>query len=269
MRRLVIPVLILGMLTLAACGWHRHTANDEVTLTERITGVRVANDHGQVKIRTGDLTSVRRVLRYDGNRPGVTHRVEGTTLIIESCRMRNCSIDYEITVPAGSTVDGSVDSGDVELDGVASVNLKSDSGSVTVRGVAGQVNVDSDAGSVNIVDVGGAVAVKSDSGQVSVKDVRAAVTVEADSGSVEAIGVGGALEVRTESGDVTAGLASPRDLRAEADSGNLTVVVPRGTYRVRTVTDSGDITSDVANDASGSHALDLHTDSGDITLRYA
>jgi DUF4097 and DUF4098 domain-containing protein YvlB len=74
--------------------------------------------------------------------------------------------------------------------------------------------------------------------------------------------------VRSESGSVNAAITSAQNVKINADSGSVTVTVPRdGTYQVAANTDSGRVNSDVINDSSGSHRLDLHTDSGNITVR--
>jgi DUF4097 and DUF4098 domain-containing protein YvlB len=255
---------------LGACGWTgRNTEHDDANVDQTFSSVRIANDSGQVKIHAGGPSKVRRTIHFDDRKPGATFRVENNTLVVESCKERNCSIDYDITVPSGTRVDGAINSGSVELDGLASVNLKADSGRVTMRHISGKVNLDASSGSVHIEDVADAVTVRSDSGRVTVDNARGAVSVQAESGSVEALKVAGAVEVRSESGNVTAAVTSPQNVKISADSGNVTVTVPLGAYRLAVNAESGRVNSDVTNDSSGSHSLDLHTDSGDITVRRA
>jgi hypothetical protein len=205
--------------------------NDDATVGGHIASVRVSDDSGDVKIHTGDRTSVHRTVHYNQDKPGVTHHTEGDVLVIESCPVRNCWIDYDVTVPAGTTVDGAVDSGSVNVDGVAGINLKADSGEVIAQGVSGKVNVIAESGSVHLADIGDAVVVQSESGDVSVDNVRGAVSVQARSGAIR-------------------------------------LTVPRGAYRVNASTDSGAVRGDVTDDPSGTRRLDLHTDSGDIVVRY-
>jgi hypothetical protein len=212
---LITAALGTGLLLLGACGWETspNAFTDDSGVDARITSVRVDNDSGDVKIRTGDRATVHRSVHYDDVRPNASHHVEGDVLVIDRCPVRNCWIGYEVTVPTGTRVDGSVDSGRVEVDGVAGVNLEADSGDLIARGVSGTVNV------------------VSHSGDVTVDNARAAVTVQADSGAIR-------------------------------------MSVPAGTYQVHASTDSGAVRSDVADDPSGTHRLELHSDSGDITVRY-
>jgi hypothetical protein len=270
MRRLIIVGMAVGLLALGACGWamSRNEFSDDATVDARISSVRVSSDSGDVTVRVGSTTKVHRTVHYDADRPGATHRLDGDALVIDSCPARNCWVEYDVTVPAGTRLDGVVNSGQIEIEGLAAVNLKIDSGEATVRGVTGAVNLESESGSVRLAGIGAAVAVKASSGDVTVSDAKGAVSIAAESGNVTATGVGGAVDVRSESGDVTIALASAQDVRAQADSGGVTVTVPHTTYRVRTSTDSGNVDSAVADEAGGGHQLDLHTDSGDITVRY-
>src|SRR2546430_14746176 len=153
-RRIVIGALGVGLLVLSGCGLAsaRNTFNDDATVDAKITSVRVANDSGDVTIRVGDRTTVHRGVHYDRERPGVTHHVEGSTLVIDSCKPRNCWIDYEVSVPRGTTVSGAADSGRGGLDGGAPVNLKASSGDGTARGVSREGHVGADSGSVHPAD---------------------------------------------------------------------------------------------------------------------
>lgn len=271
-RRLVVVAVALGAgLALTACGWEITTEQftDDTRIEQRVTSVRVANDSGGVTIRTGDQTSVHRTVHHDDARPEATHRVEGDALVLDRCPVRRCWIDYEVTVPAGTKVLGQIDSGSVELDGVASVNIRSSSGRVAVRNVPGTVTVEAESGPVNVSDVGDAVTVRASSGSVRVDNVRAALTVHADSGTIHARGIGGAADVESASGTVNVQLTSVQNVRAHADSGEVNVTVPRAAYRLKASTDSGEVSGDVADDASGAHQLDLSSDSGDIVVRYA
>jgi hypothetical protein len=270
MRTFAVAVLAMGLLALAACGWvGRNTASDDNAVGQSFGSVRLGNDSGSVKIRTGSPATVHRTIHYDQNKPGSTFRVDGDALVIEPCRERNCSIDSALTVPAGTRVDGRVESGDVEIDGVAAVNLKIDSGSTTIRHVKGKVNLDSSSGSVDVADVAEPVTVHADSGRVTLADVRAAVTVQVESGTIDASGVGGAADLKSSSGHVSVGLASPQNVRVQAESGNVEVTVPRAEYRVKAQTDSGNVHNNIGDQPSGSHQLDLHSESGNVTLNYA
>jgi hypothetical protein len=233
MRGFLVAGLGAGVLLLSACGWEvsRDGFSDDTNIDTKITSVQVNGDSGHVTIRTGDKAKVHRDVAYRRDRPGASHHVEREVLVIDPCKVRNCFIDYDITVPAGTRVNGRVDSGTVDVSGVAEINFQLDSGNLTAKGVAGRVNVESSSGSVRLTDVGADVVVRADSGDVTVDNAGGSVTVR-------------------------------------GDSGNIAVSVPRGPYRVSTGTDSGTVHSDVSDDPSGSHRLELHTSAGNITVKY-
>jgi len=259
-----------AVMVLASCGdMITDSASDDATIRESITAVRFATDAGNVTIRTGETTAVHRTVHYNGERPGTTHKVDGDTLVLESCPERNCWIDYEVVVPDGTAVSGSVGSGDVAVTGLASANISSGSGDAAVRGVAGAVNVEAGSGEVTLDDIGDDVAVRTGSGDVTVTNTRAAVTMVVGSGDVRASGLGGAATVESGSGGVTLTLASPQDVQVTAQSGDVKVVVPDDTYRVELDSSSGDIESAVENDPSGTHTIDVTTASGEIDVERA
>ena len=266
-----VAIGIVGTGLLTACDWGAATESfsDSDDLAQPVTSVRFANDSGAVTIRTGDTASVKREVHYGDEKPGTTFRVKDGVLQLDSCDKRNCWIDYDVTVPEGTTVTGQLDSGAANISGVAEATVRSSSGQVTVEDVAGAVKVEADSGEVTLADIGGSVVAKADSGSIQADNVRGDVTLEASSGEVQARGIGGATKVDAQSGSVLVALTTAQNVRVDAQSGDVDVTVPAGSYAVSTSTDSGDVTSDIDNDAAGEHRLDLHTDRGSITVSRA
>jgi hypothetical protein len=260
---------ITGLGLLGACGWNiaTETYSDSDGIGDSFVSVRFANDSGNVTIRRGDSPSVERTVHHNGDKPRAdTFRVKDGVLELNSCDTDNCWIDYEVVVPAETTVAGQLDSGAADITGVAEVNVRSSSGEVTIGDVEGTVNIEASSGSVNLSDIGGTVAAKVDSGSVSADGVRGAFTLAVSSGSVEARGIGGATEVDADSSSVVVELTSVEDVRVNADSGNVEVGVPQGSYEVVTSADSGQVDSEIEHDPAGDHRIDLHTDSGNIEV---
>jgi hypothetical protein len=233
-KHVVVGVTVVaGGLLLSACeGWADNHFDDSETLSQPVTEVRFANDSGNVVIRAGDgdKVEVRRRVSYSDTKPGRTYRMSGGALVLESCEERNCGVDYEVTVPADTEVSGHVDSGNVELTGVASVNVDASSGNVTVR------------------------------------DVKGAVNAKADSGNVDLSGIGGSVVADASSGNITVGLDTAAAVTAIASSGNVEVTVPQHDYQVDIQGD--DITNDLGDAGSGPK-ITIATDSGKATLRAA
>ncbi|GGS20607.1 MULTISPECIES: DUF4097 family beta strand repeat-containing protein [Actinokineospora] len=251
------------------CGLATREFSESADLGPGVTTVRLAQDAGDVTIRVGATSSVRRTVHYLDEKPGATHRVEGDALILEGCGQNNCWIDYEVVVPQGYRLAGDVASGDVTVEEAESVDLRSSSGDVTVRGVSGAASVEANSGRVDLSDVGENASVLVQSGDVDLRGVAGDASVRSSSGTVTVTGVGGAVDVEATSGDVAIGVAEPVDVRAHATSGRVDVTVPRGRYRVSVEVGSGDIDCDVQHDAAATTAIDLSTSSGDVTVRYA
>jgi DUF4097 and DUF4098 domain-containing protein YvlB len=226
-------VIAASGLLLTACDWDGFgatTFTDNEALSGPVSEVRFANDSGDVKIAVGDTFEVRRTVGYHETKPGRTYRMDGGALVLEPCPERNCWVDYEVTVPKGTRVNGHLDSGDVDITGVASANVEADSGHITARDVDGEVNA------------------------------------KTSSGNVQMWGIGGPVVVDASSGNITVALDKPRGVTAATSSGNVTVTVPASSYQVRL---QGDRVSDAVGDDSTGPSIDLRSNSGDITLNSA
>ncbi|ONI82737.1 hypothetical protein ALI22I_39820 [Saccharothrix sp. ALI-22-I] len=229
--------------------------DDTHSVSDQVTEVRIQNGSGDVVIRSrvgaGD-TEIRRRVEYPRNtdKPsGVAHRMEGSTLVLDGCGSR-CHVDYEVTVPSKDVrITGQNSSGNVRLEGVASVEVEIGSGDASVRDVAGVVRIDNGSGKVEVADVGGDFTGQVGSGNTTLSDMRGRVTIQ------------------NSSGDVDVRMAAVLSVRAEAGSGNLTVSVPRGAYKVDVDANSGDKSIDVENDPNATAELVLTSGSGDVTVR--
>jgi len=222
-----------GGLLLSGCDWEgldHEKFSDQETLSQSVSEVRFANDSGDVKITVGDTFEVRRTVGYNDTKPGKTYRMDGAALVLENCPERDCWVSYDVTVPEGTKVSGHLDSGNVEIVGVAGANVEAESGDVSVRDVAGEVNASTQSGNVDIAAIGGAVVASAESGNVSVSLV--------------------------ESDNVT----------ASTQSGNVDVTVPKGDYQVEIQAE--DVTNDVGNSSTGP-TIDLRTESGTVNLQSA
>jgi len=227
-----VTVVATGLL-LSACDWGElgdKKFTDSESLSGPVSEVRFTNDSGNVKVTAGDAIEIRRTVGYHDTKPGKTYRMDGGALVFEACPERNCWVAYEVTVPKGTKVSGRLDSGDIEIAGLAGANVEASSGNVTVRDVEGEVNAKTESGNVQMWSIGGPV-------------------------------VAGA-----ESGNITVALDQPRGVAATTSSGNVTVTVPAGSYHVRL---HGDLVSDAVGDDGTGPSIDLRTDSGDITLNSA
>jgi hypothetical protein len=233
-RHVVAGVTVAaGGLLLSGCDWGDFANNefsDQESIGQSVSEVRFANDSGDVKVTIGDEVEVRRTVGYGDTKPGKTYRVDGDALVLEECKERDCWVSYEVTVPEGTKVSGHVDSGSVELVGVASANVGAESGDVTVRDVDGEVNATT------------------------------------QSGNMDLSGIGGAVVAGAESGSVTVGLESAENVSVTTESGDIDVTAPASSYQVEASSESGEVTNEVGDGASGP-VLQLRAESGSVTIR--
>lgn len=246
-----IVLIGVGLATAFGWGWGSDFKNTK-TVSETIRSVKLEGDSGSVKIRTGTGPStVHQEVSYHwrGNPGDTFFRVDGDQLVLTDCG-NNCSVDFEVVVPAGVPVSGQLDSGGLDVAGVASVDVHADSGHARVEDVAGPVKLQLSSGGIDLRNVG-------------------QVELHADSGSITATGVRGPVDVTSSSGSVDFALTEANNVKVKADSGSVEVEVPGGPYRVIGDSDSGHRDIDVPTDGAAPHTLDLTTESGSVTVRAA
>lgn len=213
-------------------------------------------------------------------------RQSGNIIHIDYVTARNIAIDYDITVPADTTllthsgsgdqtVEGlqtSVDlesgSGDMRLTNLGGARLRTGSGNVEGRDISGAITAEAGSGDIHIEAKGaGDVRVHTGSGNIELRSVNGTLRAEAGSGDVTIDGVQtGAWEVRTGSGDVQLRLPSDAAFDLEASTGSGEV----DTGRPVTMTIQGNlqrthhsISGKVGN---GGPRLTVHTGSGDVRI---
>lgn len=134
-------------------------------------------------------------------------------------------IDLEIDVPADLPLSIMDSSGDVRIDGTASVSIRDSSGDIEIENLSGDLVLEDSSGDIELQDIhgnvtvehdssgdiygsnieGGVLVVKDSSGDIRFKQVRDDFVVERDSsGDIVARGVGGDFRVlRDGSGDIS------------------------------------------------------------------
>lgn len=246
-----IVLIGVGLATAFGWGWGSDFENSK-TLSETIRSVKLEGDSGSVKIRTGTGPStVHEKIDYHWrSKPGDTFfRVDGDQLVLTDCG-NNCTVDVEVVVPAGVPVTGNIDSGDLDIAGVASVDVQADSGHARIEDVPGLVKLRMQSGGTDLRDVG-------------------EVQLHSESGGIKGTGIRGPVDVTSSSGGVDFSLAQANNVKINVDSGSIDVEVPGGPYRVIGDSDSGSRNIDVRTDGSAPNTLDLTTDSGSVTVRAA
>ncbi|MBP2322006.1 hypothetical protein JOF56_002391 [Kibdelosporangium banguiense] len=274
-RRVVLGVCAIGAgtLLLSGCDGFRAASSqfsDDTGVQQKVTAVRLETGSGSVRIKTGAQPTIHRTVFYVSDKPGQTFRFEGDTLVLEDCKRRNCSVDYDVTLPAGAKVMGEVGSGEVEITAMTEVGVEARSGDVRVRDVPGPVTVNVSSGRAELSGLAQSAVVEAGSGDVVMSNVKGDVTVLSRSGEVDASGIGGKASIDSSSGDVKLTMASAQNAKVTASSGNILIRVPRGNaYKLDARTNSGERNVNIDTSPSSASVLQLNASSGDITVDYS
>ena len=237
MRGLAIGVLVVaGACAIGGCSLlPPQSLSDTKTLDQPVTSIKLDSQVGSLHVQgqTGlAKATVERTIRYrDGQPKQDTYRVDGGVLTLGGECGDNCSVDYDVTVPAGLPVSGETTAGRIELRNV------------------GTVDVTTTEGSIDLADVTGPVKVHTTNGQVTADGLR-----------------GGAVQAQTTNGSVDLTLLEAGDVSARTTNGQIKVAVPADSYRVQSDTHNGHRKIGVADDPAGKHTLDLNTDNGSIEV---
>ncbi|MFG2115058.1 DUF4097 domain-containing protein [Streptomyces sp. NPDC048718] len=237
-RLLGIAVTTAGLAIggLSGCGLVKSkTYEDSGSLPAKITSVRLENGSGHVTVHgiaDGEPPSLRRTVSYQHGKPeGPTHRVENGVLILDDCGSFDCSVAYDVEVPAGIPVSGKVSNGTVSLTKVGAVRVKTGAGRIELTGVNGPVDV------------------TTANGRITGSDVK-----------------GGRVQARTSNGSIDLTLAAPLDVEARTTNGSIALKVPGTGYRIAARTSNGDKRIGLPDDPAGLHRLTLKSSHGSISV---
>src|SRR4051812_32143858 len=207
----------------------------------KITDIVLSGGSGDVTITTAavDQTTIKRVIRRTTN-PGESYHLTGTTLSLDTSCGAGCSVSYQIQTPPGVNVRGELRSGDIQLNGVGTTDVRVSSGNVVIDNATGPVRA------------------AATSGDIQVLHARSTVNVQATSGDIRTIDPGGAVDARATSGDVQIHLATPNSVTVAVTSGDINLSVPPGAYHVITRSHSGDRgLHNLVDDPSAKNVLDV------------
>lgn len=248
----LLVLLGIGALTWPDAGG-RESRTAELHGVER---VEIESGSGSVAVRhvAGASAEVRQtrstwVGDWFGGASESRYRVEDGRLVLDTDCGWNCQVDYVVTLPRPVPVTGGLDSGSLEVSGMASVDVEVGSGSVNVRGVDGPVAARTGSGPVELTDVGGPVDVETGSGSIDGRDLRA-----------------GEVRAHANAGAVRLELVDPRSVRVETGSGRIDLTVPDDRYRVDAESAAGRTAIGVETDDEARRVLELSTGSGRIEV---
>jgi hypothetical protein len=205
--------------------------------------LEVLTHSGDVTVRAGSSGSV--FIRgkiyvgnhwLGGNRDADVHEIEqhppirqeGNNIHIEYVNMRNISVDYEISVPADTTVRTRSGSGDQTIEGThGNVDTQTGSGDVKLENLTGEIRLQTGSGNIRARHISGSVRGGTGSGDVEIDEAAAGdIDLHTGSGNINARGVQGGFHGETGSGDVTAEGTQTGSWEIRTGSGNVHVRLP-------------------------------------------
>lgn len=214
-------------------------------------------------------------------------RQEGNNIRIDYVNAHDISVDYEITVPADTTVRAHSGSGNQTLEGThGNADLQSGSGDLKLSQVTGEIRIQTGSGNVRAREIAGTVHGGAGSGDIELEESGPGdVDLHTGSGNITIRGVQGGLHLEAGSGDITAEGKQTSDWQIRTGSGNVHIRLPGdAAFDANISTGSGTLDVDApitmtvqgrVNDRhktiegkvrGGGPLLTLHTGSGDIHI---
>ena len=205
--------------------------------------LEVFTHSGDVTVRAGSSGSI--FIRgkiyvgdrwFGGRRDDDVHAIEqnppihqsGNSVHIDYVNYHNISVDYEITVPADTTIRSHTGSGDQILEGTrGNADVQTGSGEVKLSNITGEIHLQTGSGDVRAHSISGPVHGGTGSGNIEIEETGSGdIDLHTGSGNVTARGVNGGFHGETGSGDVTAEGTQTGTWEIRTGSGNVHVRLP-------------------------------------------
>ena len=214
-------------------------------------------------------------------------RQDGNNIRIDYVNARDISVDYEITVPADTTIRSHSGSGDQTIEGTrGNADLQSGSGDMRITRVIGEIRMQTGSGDVRAREISGPIRGGAGSGDIEIEETGAGnIDLHTGSGNITVRGIQGELHLEAGSGDITAEGKQTGAWEVRTGSGNVQVRLPAdAAFNADISTSSGSldvgspITMTVQGRVNESHKviqgqvrgggplLTIHTGSGDIHI---
>jgi DUF4097 and DUF4098 domain-containing protein YvlB len=155
-------------------------------------------------------------------------RQDGNSVHIDYANEHDISVDYEITVPAETTVHSRSGSGDQIIEGTrGNVDVQTGSGDVKLARLTGEIRLQTGSGNVRAREIAGAVKGGAGSGDLEIEETSAGdVDLHTGSGNITVRGIQGGFRGEAGSGDITAEGRQSGNWEIHTGSGNVHVQLP-------------------------------------------
>jgi Putative adhesin len=236
--------LVVLFTSSAALAWNSPQGTFDKTLS--VSGpvdLEVLTHSGDIRVKTGSSGSVQIHGKiyvgdrwFGGSREGDVKAIEqnppihqeGNSIHIDYVNYRNIAVDYEVTVPAETTVRTKSGSGDQTIEGTrGNVEVQTGSGDVRLASLQGEIRVQTGSGDVRAREVAGSVRGGTGSGDVEIEETGAGdIDLHTGSGNITARGVQGSFHGETGSGEITAEGTQSGTWDTRTGSGNVRLRLP-------------------------------------------
>jgi hypothetical protein len=298
---LMAALVVLFASTLASASTPQGTFEKTLQVSGPVD-LEVLTHSGDVTVRAGASGSVTvrgkifvsdRWLR--GNRQGDVQQIEqnppirqdGNSIHIDYLDVHDISVDYEITVPADTTIRSRSGSGDQMIEGThGNVDVQTGSGDVKLTNLTGEIRLQTGSGDVRGNEIAGAVKGGAGSGDIEIHETgQGDIDLHTGSGDIIVRGIQGAFHAEAGSGDVTAEGTQSGTWEIRTGSGNVNVRLPgNAAFDADISTSSGTVDVDSPIEMTvqgrleeerkhirgkvrgGGPLLSVHTGSGDIHI---
>jgi hypothetical protein len=155
-------------------------------------------------------------------------RQEGNSIHIDYVNAHDISVDYEITVPADTSIRAHSGSGDQIIEGThGNVDVQTGSGDVKLANLTGEIRLQTGSGDVRAHEIAGPVRGGTGSGDVELEETASGdVDLHTGSGNINVRGVQGGFHGETGSGDVTVEGTQNSAWEIRTGSGGVRVQLP-------------------------------------------
>jgi hypothetical protein len=203
-----------------------------------IRGKIFVGDHWLMGRRQGDVDAIEQ-------HPPL--RQEGNSIHIDYINEHDISVNYEITVPADTTLRSRSGSGDQIIEGThGNADLQTGSGDIKLANLTGEIRLQTGSGNVRAHEIAGALRGGAGSGDIEVEETgQGDIDLHTGSGNVTVRGIQGAFHAEAGSGDITAEGTQSGSWEIRTGSGNVHVRLPANSaFDADITTSSGTIDVD-------------------------
>jgi Toastrack DUF4097 len=239
---LTIGLVVLFASTVVFASTPQGTFDRTLTVSGPVD-LEVLTHSGDVTVRTGSSSAViihgkifvsDRWLR--GGRQADVNEIEqhppirqdGNAIHIDYVNARDIAVDYEITVPAETTIRSRSGSGDQLIEGTrGNVDIQTGSGDVKLARLTGEVRLQTGSGNIRGHEIAGAIKGGAGSGDIEIEETGSGdVDLHTGSGNVTVRGIQGGFRGEAGSGDITAEGSQTGAWEIRTGSGNVRVRLP-------------------------------------------